>query len=191
MRHEYSCVIKRPLMPHKGRRRPCQPPLSSLKAAHHCTSRCPVQRVADVNHAHRSGRMELKVAAQPSGAVSDLTKAYANRLLASLSQQSRNPTNDRLRATQFVFPHPDDSPAQPFKFVVYASVASNVGFEFGQPEVRVRCRHVDTPRTTMPKTTVNKNSNLLCGKCEVGTTRNREMPAPATYAVLAKQRCET
>ena len=89
-------------------------------------------------------------------------------------------------AGEGVFPDAEDAPVFGFEEAVHFAVALAVAGDFGVPEFAVGFWAAVMNRASVPVTSVNKESDALGGKHEVGFAGEFAVAPPACDAVRAK-----
>jgi hypothetical protein len=87
------------------------------------------------------------------------------------------------RICSFVLPDSENPPSRTSEGSVHLAVTFDVPLQFPRPELAVRARVGCVFRTSMPKTSINKDSKVLSRKCDVDPDRKL---ASAYAVVLAK-----
>ena len=86
-------------------------------------------------------------------------------------------------------PDTQDTPARLPQQAVRATVAGSIAHYLGAPVVLVAMGQVAMPWTAMPKATVNKDSDPLTMKDEVGVSWDSLVASPALDAMGAEDNC--
>ncbi len=89
-----------------------------------------------------------------------------------------------------MFPNPNNSPFPPAQFTGHQAIALAVAGDFGIPKFPVGFRSAITARTTMPKATINEDSQTRFPKKKIRLAEDFLLPAPASNAVPPEQLCQ-
>lgn len=89
-------------------------------------------------------------------------------------------------AREGVLPNTKHAPAPDLEEPVHLAVALLVARDLGIPELAIGFRATVVDRAAVPVTTINKNSEAMRGKHEVGFAGEFEIASPASDAVRAE-----
>jgi hypothetical protein len=86
-----------------------------------------------------------------------------------------------------VLPDSQYTPAPVSKRFVNETVAIPIAPKFSLPKNAIRSWHAAVFRTTVPKATINENSDALLRKNKIRLTEYSPSPAPTGYRIQSKQ----